>query len=102
MAKITAAGLYGGEYYRIECEGEDGNYSLRFNGGEDPGMEAVLRIFLAGEYPIGGSYYPPKDSMLQVYGILSEHFFEMAHPYVKIEGDIGTVPPVGGSPRQDY
>ena len=43
--------------------------------------------------PIGGTYYPPENSLLSAYSVLESLFFdENAKVKITIEGDIGKIP----------
>ena len=92
MAKITAAGSYGTGFVKVVCEGVDGNYRLIFNGKENVDLETALRMELLTSHPVGGTYYPPEDSLLNVFAVLSWYFFRTKRPFMEIEGDIGRIP----------
>jgi hypothetical protein len=88
MNKIIATGVLNG--YEIELEVELINGKLIIN---EPILQPDLDHHLENAEPIGGTYYPPDNTLLAAYNILNSNFFDVGSD-VKIEviGELEKIP----------
>ena len=63
-----------------------------FNSQEDKLLEDELLELLETPKSIGGTYYPPADSLLNAMNILQYHFFDEPTDEITVEGDIDEIP----------
>lgn len=95
MARITAKGTLYGDRITVVCsEGENG-IRVEFNGKQHELYEAKFRMHLKNPPPMGGTYYPEENSMLNAFNVLENAFFDHVTS-VEAEGDIGEVPHESG------
>ena len=80
--KIKAVGISKGERQTIIYE--DGKFN-----GDYPLLDLFLNDF--GVDPIGGTYYPKRNSPLHVFDVLRFHYFDKFIS-IEVEGDIGVIP----------
>jgi len=91
--KIIAQGEVNGITKYIECFMENGSpiieVNYEFNEREQERFEKLLKTPSA----LGGTYYPPSNSLLAAYSVLQFNYFDDPKE-VKIEviGDIGKIP----------
>lgn len=87
MSKIIAKGKVNNEMMTIICE----DMKFTFDGKTNEGFETLILDETDFLRPIGGTYYPKRNTMLAVKLVLEESFF---NELIKIEviGDIGTIP----------
>lgn len=74
-----------------EVEMKDGELIILFDGEEDPMMEFMFRDLISDPPSMGGTYYPPVNSLLNALNVLRTEMFESVES-VETIGDIGTVP----------
>lgn len=79
MNKLIATGFLNG--YEIEIEVELINKKLIIN---EPMLQSDLNYHLENAKPIGGTYYPPQNTLLAAYNVLNYGFFDVGSN-VKIE-----------------
>ena len=75
----------------VEVELKDGELIILFDGLDDDISEYIFRQELSRQHPIGGTYYPPVNSLMNALNVLRTRMFESVES-VEIIGDIGTVP----------
>lgn len=88
MGKIIAKGKKYGSDLTVEFDTK----KILFDGQEDPLLEDELCELLENPKPIGGTYYPPVDSLLNAMNILQYHFFDESTEDITVEGDIEEIP----------
>lgn len=91
MARIRARGTLLGIKYDVECTLDQGSLVITVDGREDEGLQTRFEALLEDAPPLGGTYYPPPDSLLAAYSVLQSAFFD-ATPALRVEGDIGEIP----------
>ena len=91
MSKITAIGKLFGEKIKVECEKTNGEIIISVNGEEDEFVEEYIETLLSKRYPVGGSYCPPENSMLNVWNVLKYRFFDELIS-IEVEGEIEEIP----------
>lgn len=94
MGKIIAKGKILGFERVITCTLVDGYPVIEVDGEYDEDIQSIFfDALLKNPPPIGGTYYPPADSMLAAYSVLQSKFFDMGSPVeIEVEGDIGEIP----------
>ncbi len=93
MEKIIASGKYLGVETTVECFMEDGFPIIEVNGEYDEKLQSEFNQLLKKAPPIGGTYYPPENSLLSAYSVLESLFFdENTKVKITVEGDIGKIP----------
>ncbi len=70
MAKIKATGKVNGYECDVECSDTGEGLVIDFNGEEDEHLERQFRHELNKYHPVGGTYYPPQESMMNGLHIL--------------------------------
>lgn len=88
MGKITATGKKYGFKLTVEFELN----KVLFNGQKDKLLEDDLTELLENPKAIGGTYYPPFDSLLNAYNILRYHFFDEPTEEITVEGELEEIP----------
>ena len=88
MGKIIAKGKKYG--FKLIVEFELGK--VLFNGKKDELLEDELLELLEKPKSIGGTYYPPVDSLLNAMNILQYHFFDESTDEITVEGEIEQIP----------
>ena len=88
MGKIVAKGKKHGFKVTVEFEPN----KVLFNSREDKFLEDELLEMLENPKSIGGTYYPPVDSLLNAMNILQFHFFDEVAEEVTVEGEIEEIP----------
>lgn len=91
MSKITVVGKFFGEQIEIECEKTNNEIITSVDGEENEFVEEYLETLLSKRYPVGGSYCPPENSMLNVLNVLKYRFFDELIS-IKVEGEIEEIP----------
>jgi hypothetical protein len=93
VSKITAKGKYLGSKITVECFPEDGSIVIELDGQYDKLIQDRFNKLLKIAPVMGGTYYPPEDSMLAAYSVLESTFFDDGSQVeIKVEGDIGSIP----------
>lgn len=88
MGKIIAKGKKHGSKMTIEFDME----KILFNGQEDELLEEELLEMLDEPKAVGGTYYPPVDSLLNAYNILQYHYFDDTAEEITVEGELEEIP----------
>lgn len=88
MGKITATGKKHGFKLTVEFE----QNKVLFNGQTDELLEDDLTELLENPKAVGGTYYPPVDTLLNVYNILQYHFFDETAEEITVEGELEEIP----------
>lgn len=88
MGKIIAKGKKHGFKVTVEFELN----KVLFNGQNDRLLENELSEMLEDPKPVGGTYYPPVESLLNVMNILQYHFFDDTAEKITVEGEIEEIP----------
>lgn len=91
MAKIKATGKVNGYECEVECSDTGEGLVIDFNGEEDEHLEQEFREELNKRHAVGGTYYPPPESMINALNVLRYYFFDGV-PEIQVEGDIGEIP----------
>ena len=93
MPKIIAKGIYSGEESIAEVVLLNGSLHIELNFEFIELVQNRFNQLLETSPPMGGTYYPPKNSMLAAYSVLESTFFDDGSPVIlKVEGDIGKIP----------
>ena len=93
MAKIIAKGIFRGVECEVEVVSELGSIVIMVNGEHDDNVQAIFDKLLKISPALGGTYYPPENSMLSAYSVLVHTFFDSVNMSdISIIGDIGTIP----------
>lgn len=92
MDKITAKGLFGTVEILLEVTKENEELIFDFNGEEDSLLEPLIRHYLNYAPAMGGTYYPPTNSMLNVVNVLQNGSFFTKLISLEIEGEPETIP----------
>lgn len=88
MGKVIAKGKKYGSTLTVEYELD----KVLFNGQEDILLEDELSELLEDPKSIGGTYYPPVDTLLNAMNILQYHFFDEPAEEITVEGEIEEIP----------
>lgn len=95
MNRIIAKGQYRGMTYDVAVELEGGELIVEVGGEVDSVAHTRLVKLIADQPPMGGTYYPPQNSLLATFNVLTNTFFDDLIE-IKVEGDIGEIPNVEG------
>lgn len=91
LLKIIAKGKYHGSKAVAECSLQDGSPIIEVDGEFNEWIQEEFETKLEKPDPLGGTYYPPKDSLLAAFSVLQSSFFD-DEPETTVEGDIGQIP----------
>lgn len=91
MAYVFAKGKKIGMEIWVLADDEEGKLRLIIQGLLNSPLHIELNQLLDERYPMGGTYSPERDSLLNAFNVLSYYFFD-EKPTVETEGDIGVVP----------
>jgi len=93
MPKIIAKGKYLGVERQVECFLKDGLLTIEIDGEFNQEAQNDFIIKLKKCPAIGGTYYPPENSLLAAYSVLENTFFDEGSAVeIKTEGNIGKIP----------
>ncbi|SNX53040.1 hypothetical protein [Thermoanaerobacterium sp. RBIITD] len=92
MSKIIAKGKYLGVERQVECFLEDGFPIIELDGEYDEQVQNRFNELLKEVPALGGTYYPPENSLLAAYSVFENTFFDDSPIEIKTEGDIGKIP----------
>lgn len=70
--KITATGQKDGKTVKLIYE--DGEFT--FNGGHRTIYEQEIQFECRAGHPVGGTYFPPKNSPLNLLNVIENYFFD--------------------------
>ncbi|MEF9917688.1 MAG: hypothetical protein RR310_07250 [Eubacterium sp.] len=87
MAQIVAKGKVRNKNMIVICE----DMKFTFDGKENRALEQLILDESESVPPIGGTFYPEKNTMLAVKSVLENIFFDELLD-VDVTGDIGTIP----------
>lgn len=87
MAQIVAKGKVRNKRMIVICE----DMKFTFDGKENKDLERLILSESESVPPIGGTYYPEKNTMLAVKSVLENIFFDELLA-IDVTGDIGTIP----------
>lgn len=88
MGKIIAKGKKYGHDFTVEFE----QNKVLFNDNEDEFLEEEFFKLLENPKAVGGTYYPPVDSLLNAHNILRYHFFDEPTEEITVEGELEEIP----------
>lgn len=88
MGKIIAKGKKYGHEFTVEFDMK----KVLFNDHEDEVLEEEFFELLENPKSIGGTYYPPVDSLLNAMNILQYYFFDEPTEDITVEGEIEQIP----------
>lgn len=91
MAKIIAKGMFSGVEHNVECISTDEGLQIDFDGAEAEFLEQEFRKELNQRHAVGGTYYPPQESMINALNALQYYFFD-GEPEITVDGNIGEIP----------
>lgn len=93
MPKIIAKGKYLGVERLVECFLKDGLLTIEIDGEFNQEAQNDFITKLKKCPAIGGTYYPPENSLLAAYSVLESVFFDDGSiPTIEAIGDIGKIP----------
>lgn len=93
MSKVIAKGKYMGVEKQVEVILEDDLPIIELDGEYDELVQNKFNELLKETPALGGTYYPPENSLLAAYSVLESIFFDLgSRPEMMVEGDIGTIP----------
>lgn len=93
MPKITAKGIFSGKECIVEVFPEAGSLHIKVDGEYDEAVQNHFNHLLKKVPVMGGTYYPPENSMLAAYGVLESTFFDAGSTVnLKVDGNIGKIP----------
>ncbi|SKA91533.1 hypothetical protein SAMN05443428_11175 [Caloramator quimbayensis] len=93
IPKIIAKGKYLGVKREVEVFLEDGLPIIEIDGEYDETIQNKFNQLLKEAPAIGGTYYPPENSLLAAYSVLESVFFDDGSiPTIEAIGDIGKIP----------
>lgn len=76
MSKIIAKGKYLGVERQVECFLKDGLLIVEIDGEFNQEAQNDFIIKLKKCPALGGTYYPPENSLLAAYSVLENTFFD--------------------------
>lgn len=92
MNKIIAKGKLIKIEMEVVCFESEEGLSFEFNGNEDSFLERIFRNELEKRKPIGGTFYPKTNSLLNAYNVLNSGRFFDELISIKVEGEIEEIP----------
>lgn len=93
MPKIIAKGMLSGRACVAEVVPEAGSLHIELNNEFIEQVQNHFNQLLESAPVMGGTFHPPKSSMLAAYSVLESAFFDAgASVELKVEGDIGKIP----------
>lgn len=93
MSKIIARGKCLGIERQVECTLKNGIPIIEIDGEYDEAVQSNFNQLLKKAPAIGGTYYPPENSLLAAYSVLESVFFDDGSiPTIEAIGDIGKIP----------
>lgn len=93
MPKITSKGIFQGNESIVEVEKSGNSILIKVNGEFIEQIQNRFDDLLDFSPALGGTYYPPKDSLLAAYSVLQSTFFDEGSPVeIKVKGYIGKIP----------
>ena len=90
MVKITAKGVLEGKEIGVVCTGENGSYEIKLSNCDEIHRTMVLES-LREYHPVGGTYWPEKNTMLHVFNTLSDYTFDKLIE-IDCDGELEEIP----------
>jgi hypothetical protein len=88
MNKLIATGVLNGTEIELEVELINGKLIVN-----DPILQQDLDYHLENAEPIGGTYYPPKNTLLAAYSVLNSNFFDVgSNVNIEVIGELEKIP----------
>lgn len=87
MAQIVAKGKIRNKEMIVICK----DMKFTFDGKENKALAQLILTESESVPPIGGTYYPEKNTMLAVKAVLENIFFDEIFN-IEVIGDIGSIP----------
>lgn len=86
---IRVTGIKNGVKITVACQARDGKISAEFDGYDilKPEFDSLIKK----QYPIGGTYFPPINSLLNAKNVLENYFFDKVKT-VQIDEEIEQIP----------
>lgn len=95
MARIKAIGKRSGIKIQVEVFMENGSPVIEVDGDYDETLQEEFNELLKNAPSMGGTYYPPSNTLLAAYSVLKSNFFDNTVD-VEVIGDIGEIPTYEG------
>lgn len=92
MGKIFAAGILKGVYTEVTVTLKDGKINISGRGMDNTELQIRFDQLNSLPCPIGGTYFPEKDSLLNIYNLLANYFFDSQVEPDVLEGEIEQLP----------
>ena len=92
MGKIFAAGIFEGTYTEVTAVLKSGEISITQEGVVNPNLQAYFDYLNSRSYPVGGTYFPLKNSLLSLYNLLANYFFDSQTEPIVLEGELEQLP----------
>lgn len=88
MSKLIAKGFLHGSERTIEVELVNNNLIIN-----EKLLQPIFNHYLDHQEPIGGTYYPPKNTLLAGYNVLNTSFFDIGSKVnIEVIGELETIP----------
>ncbi len=87
MKAVTGTGKIWGSQETVTVELIDGKLLV------SPSIfQEYFDDLVSHQIPVGGSYHPPKNSLLSAWNVLSFMFFDAPNPEITVEGKLERIP----------
>lgn len=91
MDSVIATGKIGDSTITVIVTKENDEFSITFNGREDPLARDMLEKMIDLLPVMGGTYYATKDDLFAYYDVLNTMYFtKLIH--IVVEGELDTIP----------
>lgn len=91
--KIIAEGKVNGIRKHVECFIEDGSPIIEVDYAFDEKEQERFNELLKNPPALGGTYYPPSNSLLVAYSVLQFNYFDLGSTVdIKVIGEIPEIP----------
>lgn len=88
MRKLIAKGVFSGFDMEIEVELINGKLIV-----DEKLLQPMLDYHLKNAEPIGGTYYPPENTLLAAYNVLNNNFFDVGSKVnIEVIGELEKIP----------
>ena len=88
MSKLIATGVLHGYEKAVEVELIDGNLVI-----DEKILQPIFDYYLKNQEPMGGTYYPPQNTLLAGYNVLNTSFFDIGSNFnIEVVGELETIP----------
>lgn len=93
MSKIKAEGIYSGNKVKFTVENSESGVKITDADGLENVLEYSIDYLLENTHiVVGGTYYPPKSTLLAVYILLEKHFFDSKDFKLDVIGKLEEIP----------